>query len=578
MIHAPRSHLQVALTLALLVGSLVSVTATPPRPGTEGNGLTENESAVLWSRDNDSQYITNSEYREAYNDSRTALQQVANGTDLTYKRPPATAATWTRNDFRDLPHTDSNRSVYPSHAAVTDGTYIKDAHATVFAIQPATKTHVTPDEQVWYIAPTGTLRGFVDYRVVVPHRQRSRANVSYAVLGSEIEEVRLQRDGETIARQNGSHTPVFEYDLTGDDVTLTLEAEIEARVRKTVTRRVERNNRTITVHDRTTNTESVTVRDRVQVVVYQPRPLVKYTRYPDGDTGVAIYVSRPWQGYTTPDTGRVRGVWRFYTARDTSWDRLTVATADGNRTRRSEALPVYVHAYPSRIGPRADPTGIGPDLLRVWGEQRQSPAGIIGENVTVEVVERPYRLSYGLAARHDARVERVQVRGIVRGVETTHRLGSGTLERALRRSNLTARVIDHEDGKATVRIRLRDARTGEPIALRQSVGPRYAPIVDEHARTGYITIAGQRVYTDASGTATVTIQEAGVYTVTYHPESWLSYEPAYTRSTAVVRWHPLTTFDGWVTLLVTVLQLAIPFGVALYAGKQLGRLFEARFP
>jgi len=43
------------LMAALFVTSLVTglVTASPPRPGTEGNGLTANESATLWSRDAD---------------------------------------------------------------------------------------------------------------------------------------------------------------------------------------------------------------------------------------------------------------------------------------------------------------------------------------------------------------------------------------------------------------------------------------------------------------------------------------------------------------------------------------------
>jgi len=47
------------LMAALFVTSLVTgiVAAEPPRPGTEDNGLTENESATLWSRDADN-YIS----------------------------------------------------------------------------------------------------------------------------------------------------------------------------------------------------------------------------------------------------------------------------------------------------------------------------------------------------------------------------------------------------------------------------------------------------------------------------------------------------------------------------------------
>src|SRR6056297_207826 len=88
---------------ALLVTGIVTgiVTATPPRPGTEGNGLSENESATLWSHDPDD-YISQQQYRQRYGTTRSSVHQLANGTDITFKRPPATAATWTRNDFNDL--------------------------------------------------------------------------------------------------------------------------------------------------------------------------------------------------------------------------------------------------------------------------------------------------------------------------------------------------------------------------------------------------------------------------------------------------------------------------------------------
>jgi hypothetical protein len=79
------------LMAVLFVTSLFTgiVTASPPGPGTEGNGLSENESATLWSRDADN-YISQEEYRQRYGDERTAIHQLANGTDITFKRPPAT--------------------------------------------------------------------------------------------------------------------------------------------------------------------------------------------------------------------------------------------------------------------------------------------------------------------------------------------------------------------------------------------------------------------------------------------------------------------------------------------------------
>jgi len=159
---------------ALFVTSLVTgiVAAEPPRPGTEDNGLTENESATLWSRDADN-YISQETHRQRYGENRSAIHQVANGTDITFKRPPATAATWTRNDFEDLDAGGAETSVHPSHADLEDGIFIEDAHATIFAVQPSTRGHLESGETPLYIAPNGTMRasstiGFVSRTEVPP--------------------------------------------------------------------------------------------------------------------------------------------------------------------------------------------------------------------------------------------------------------------------------------------------------------------------------------------------------------------------------------------------------------------------
>ena len=82
------------LMAAPFVTSIVTgiVAADPPRLGTEDDGLTENESASVWSRDADS-YISQEENRQRCGENRSTINQVANGTDITFKRPPATAAT-----------------------------------------------------------------------------------------------------------------------------------------------------------------------------------------------------------------------------------------------------------------------------------------------------------------------------------------------------------------------------------------------------------------------------------------------------------------------------------------------------
>lgn len=592
------------LIIGLVAGGFTSVTsATPPRPGTEGNGLDENESATLWSRDNDSQRITNAEYRRAYGEQRTALQSVANGTDLTFRRPPSTAGIWTRHDFSDYAPGNASVSVYPTSANRTNSTLIRDAHATVFAATPSTVAHTGPGETTRYLAPDGELRGAVDYRVAVPDgnvtTRRSTATngsntttgrrtrrVSWSLTSHEISAIRLLQDGEVIARTNGSHRPRIEYALTGRDGTLRLEADIEVSLtrRVTVTRTTNRttpNGTENIVRERTTTsivTDSVTVTDEIHGHVYGLEPSLEYVTYPDGDLGLAVFQELPWQGYRLRTNGgaRVRGVWRFYTARDTGWDTLVRSRATDAQRIESDAVPVSVHAYPSRIGPRIEPEGRGPELLNRWGAQRDSPAGTLGRNVHVEVVDRSYEATHGLAVRYRANAStRITVRGIVRGENRTFRPEADGTRRVLRQSNLTVERISESESQLTVRITLRDAETGEPISLSAPNRPRYEPLLVARD-DAYISIGDRRVRTNLSGMATVRLDESGVYTVRYHPESWLTHDPAYTGAATSVRWHPLATIMGWLALIVRVAQWFLPFVLALYAGRRLGGMFRYR--
>jgi len=460
------NHRELSVLMAgLLATSLVTgiVAADPPRPGTEGNGLTENESATLWSRDADN-YITQEEYRQRYGEDRSAVHQVANGTDITFKRPPATAATWTRNDFEDLDAGGPDTSVHPPNADLEDGVFIEDAHATIFAVQPSTRGHLESGETPLYIAPNGTMRGFVDYRVRVPNGSSSgNTTISWSLTEHEIEEVRLKKDGETIAERDGAHTPALDYQIEDDwSANLTLEAEISVRLKKTV--RTDLGDRTDV--DVTYRTESRNVSDSIAVEIYDLSAYPYYAEYPNGDAGVSIFQSRPWQGYTLTEDGeaRVRGIWRFYTARNTNWDTLVRSNRTASATVQSDAIPVYVHAYPSRIGPRAEPVRDGPELIETWGTDRPSPVGTIGENINIDIVNQSYTTTYGVAVRaENVDREALHVAGIVRGVNASIVEPDAGSERQLRRSNLTVEVIQQNQSQATLRVELRDNQTGAPM-------------------------------------------------------------------------------------------------------------------
>ncbi|POG54177.1 hypothetical protein [Haloferax marisrubri] len=560
------------LVAALLVSSSIIglATAQPPRPGTETNGLTENESATLWSRDSD-RYVSQQDYQQQYGDDRTALHQLANGTDITFTRPPATAATWTRNDFADLDAGGPDTSTYPPHASLEDGTFIDDAHATIFAVTPSTRGHLDAGETPLYIAPNGTVRGLVDYHVRVPTgNETGNQTVDWALVSHEIENTRLKIDGITVASTAGTHTPELQYQTTHSwGANLTLEATISVRLKKTVETTVGGESKT-TVNYRT---ETRTVSDTLDTEIYDLAAYPYYAQYPNGDTGVAIFQSRPWQGYTLTDdeTSRVRGVWRFYTARNTNWDTLVTSTGTSTTTEQSDAIPVRVHAYPSQIGPRAEPVRDGPDIIDTWGTDRASPRETIGENVTVEVVNESYTPTYGLAVRAET-VDReaLRVGGIVRGVNATivdPQVGSA---RQLRESNLSVELVSQTTSNATLRVELRDNQTGAPIASNGS-DRQYS--IGGSSHSGYITVGDQRVETNESGIAIVTLDEPGIYTARYHPGTWLGHDPAYVGDTASVRWHPLGTLEGWVAFVFEVGWQAIPFVVTFYAGRRLLRMF-----
>jgi hypothetical protein len=559
-------------TFSLVVVSLLAsgavtgvVTASADNPEATDD-LDQNESTTLWSRDADTGPDQSGERFRTRNPNST-LQELSERSDFSFKRPPATAATWTRNDFESLEGGESKTSVYPPGTSLEDHRFVKDAHATVFGVHPSTRAHLDSKDTPLYIAPDGTLRGLIDYRVDIPDGGESENRATdWSLVSHEIESVRLKNDGEVIETVAGTQTPTIEYQLDGmQRATLTLEADIHVRVRKSTT--ITRGNQTII---RTSyRTSSLTVSGSIETVVYDLTTYTYSAEYPNGESAVAIFQSQPWQGYSlTHDDGvRVRGVWRFYTARDPTWETL-VRSSDADRTRiESAAIPVYVHAYPSRIGPRSEPVRNGPEISNTWGRERSSPQSTVGDTVHVGVVEQPYTATHGVAVRSQREnLDSIYITGIVHGVDGTIVEPDSGSHRSVRKSTLTVEVVRQNRTHATVRIRLQDQQTGEPISLTQDSRDSW-DIDDTHR--GYISVAGQRVRTNDSGVAIVSLNQSGVYTVRYHPGSWLQQNPAYVGDTATVRWHPLGSVSGVVNLLIQVAWWLLPFVVMFYAGRRL---------
>lgn len=577
------------LPTAVAVIVLVSVVASlspglgnaTPHASEELNGLTPAERATLWSGDVDSSAVVPSisEPRDGTSANAETLHQLANVTDITFRRPPATAATWTRNDFREFEPGNESTSIAPAHATRTDSWAIQDAHATVFAIQPSTVVH-TDGTRRRYVGPSGTLRGVIDYRIVVP-RDQSRGNrtESWTLLEHDVEAVRVLVTDSVVARTDGTQTPQLDYELQERGrVRITLEAEINATIEKEVTVRNRVSGgagtgggefRTVTRVE--TRTDLVTVRDTKSATVYDPDVERQTARSPDGTRAVAVTSTQPVRSYEAADGGtRIRSLWRFYTAREPAWDQLERHRTTGTTTIQSDSKPVVVHAFPAERSPRVRPYDAAPTITDVWGPTADSPAATIGSNVSVGAIEDAYTRPAGIAVRTNASAfESIQARGIVHGTTVDVEATSGPEQ--IRGSSLSVRVLEEPGNYARLLVELRDTETGDPIALPEGdTSNRSESDVPATSQGGYIDIAGERVRTNESGVATIRISRPGTYTAQFVPTPWIANGPSYTSDTATARWHPLTTIEGWLAFGSGVLARLLPLVVALYAGRHLG--------
>ena len=569
-LQSPQAMVAVLVAVSVVAVGLGAATERSQQPS-DDSPLDDNETATLWSKDPDSCSVDENGTDVSGSEGR-AMEELANCTDITFKRPPATAATWSAADFGDLDPGDSETSVHPPNANLTDSVAIADAHVSLFAIHPSTRIHRDPGRPPLHIGPRGEVRALVDYRVRVPEDEPTETgSAGWTVIDHEVSEVRLVLGDDRLTVRDGSQLPVLNYETNGSEqTTLTIEADLRVTLSGQSTEGA--GNAT------ETTTDELTISDSVPVRIYDPVVEQYQVSYPNGDTGVAIFQSQPWHGYrlTRDGEARVRGIWRYYTARDEEWDELVHTRAGGAERLTSDARPVYVHAYPSGIGPRAEPVRDGPTILHVWGTESQSPVSGLHENVSIDVITESYTRSYGLALRYSAiDPDQLRVHGVVRGVNATVLTPDGTAARPLHESDLHIEIQEQNESAATLRIELSDASTGAPIHLAKSGSddPQAVPIGGE-TREGYITVNGERIETNAAGVAMVTVTEPGSYTARYHPGSWLSHDPAYVGDSASVSWHPLWTISGWTTLVAEVVWWSIPFVTALYGGIRLGQFLQ----
>ncbi len=552
--------------VALAIGTTVQAGAHPP-DGPD-HGINESTFWTLWAGDTDSTNLSEP-------NTTASFKLLTDGTDVPLDRPPRAVETWNTGEHDDVPTTGTDSATHPQGATLSDGTYLKDVGISMLAVQPSTRVHLSDQERPLYVRPEGDVLGMLDYRVAVPEtKSTDSGEIQWALRSHEVESVQLLRDGEVLNETNGTKTPTLSYsDLRAstDQRDLTLNATVSVTLRRTVVTETDACSETLpnetgensttepceTTRTSTQERESVTVSDAMGVRVYSLLVSGFTAEYPDGDLGLVTYRSYPWYGLSHPD-GEVRGVWRFYSARNPSWDQFSNYRSDDVRTTHSPAHPLQVHAYPIATGPTPWPRATT-SLLDVYGETYEAPS--LPEAVALDSVEGTYTGSFGIGTRvettnHD--LSQIRATGLVRGSKLSldpEKFSSVSLTE----SNLTLAITNRTAETITVQARLEALETGVPIETSN--------------RDGHLIVAGDSVETNERGLVSVTVPRSeDAVSARYVPGDWWRNIPGYTGDTAVV--HTGGTVLQYVDALF---HGFVPIGALLFAGYLISRLTSWNF-
>jgi len=574
----------------------------------EYNGLSQNESLSLFSRDVDGDKDAQPPVYgplTADSDAQEALQRFDSG-DREYDLPPERAPTWTENAFDQIPTGDFSRdsSIHPSGASLNQGRFIKDAHLTIFSITPSTVAHESSGT-TRYIGADGAVRALGDYRVAVPETTVSDGassdviskTVTWSVQSAGHDDLTLYVDGQQAA-SSSSRAAALRYelgDLDVDELTVDTTFRVTLEKKTTIKRRVDidnenSDNRETAVEAATPNgtdtegsdvetvtrtelvSESVDVRAQTTAEAYDLSDIEAVVGIENG-TGrrLVLDTETPVSSYAVSredaeDPVVVQTHWQFFTARDTTWDRLKTSTAGGTETTSRMAVPVGIHAYPSQEGLKTSEQDIaGARKLRAHGTNREPPS--IPENVQVDVRDRSYSAHTGFSARHPTvdTSERIQIHGIVRNQNMT-RSWADIPQREVHPVDLSMTVVSGNSDQTTLRVTLRDETTGEPLP------------VDSTKTVVTVVHGGKHKDVDVGedGTGTVTFSSFGGFSAHYEPLPWTAGDTdvAYSRDQAFAREAGVSSPSSWVGMALAIVEqfwwLFLPVYLAKKTGKALG--------
>lgn len=544
-----RRHLAVALAGLLVVAGLayagVAVTAghAPDQPD---HGVAPDEFARLWSGDADT---------AGAQTNGTPLAELTDRTDLPRTEPTPAVEQWNRGAFEALPETGHNASLVPADADPSDHHALRDAHLSVFAVQPTTTVLHTANGTRRYAARNGSVYAVVDSRVQIPESYVSgNRSVTWTLTDHAVPEVTLGVDNETVDRATGPRAVLDYRNLSAHERVHTAQGvrhslSVNATVRATFSRVVEtcRNRSAGTCtewHPTVQGTRNLTLYryERLSVTEWRPHIQGTVATFPDGSHALRIGADQPWSAVSLPGgNGTVQSTWSFYSTRDPGWHDAQLSRTDA-ATRGVQSHVARRYAYPGEAGAQTS----GPiTAASVSGPDRQSAT--LPAAVNLDVPEGcytvPRRTVVDLPA--SAPVEdTVTVAGIVPGTEK--RVDADSLRHVqVRPTDLSVTVNRTRNHSRKVIVDLGDARTGAPIATNRTAG--------------HVTVGGQVVETNATGMATVVVDDPNrPVAVEYRPAAWWRASDPHVAARAVVGGRgPTVAFGGALALVGSVLVLVV---------------------
>ncbi|SEO17131.1 hypothetical protein SAMN05216388_100910 [Halorientalis persicus] len=596
---ASRLLLFVSCISLIVVGPVVGH-PDPDDHEEEGNGLTDNETARLWSLDSD-QFVSESTLNNISDggSNRTLEQALWNGTDYIHQLPPRTPITWNRHDHHDFPAnlTTSYWHPLPEEADITavknvpllnakekdrsvgipgsefeegDRGWIQDAHATMFALQPSTHLLKGPDETVQYIDPEGEVLGTVDYRVRVPgpdslgsdrraifKLQRHEIESTCVVQGGDPDREDICSSEYVIGTGDGSHTPTINFSASGragSQQRISFAAEVRVTMLKEIQEWQEQENGPgfwETVQENHIDSEKV-VSDTEEVTVYNtPRATAYAFEFPSQrqKMGVSFAAQMPWAGIDLPGETRINTLYRFYTARDDTWDTLRIKGQGNENIINSSLHPARTYAFPYKGGPDVDPSPINVSIIDTIGRaEYQSPSPAIPENVSVSPV--PKDTNYTQPQTVVARVNsydpsEIRALGLVHGINLSNDDLPVERKANVTRPEIETELLEFNNSHALFAVTVTDA-SGDPIRTAGT--------------DAYLEYMGEQYDTNASGQAVIRTPSSTNPRITYVPADWWATDdPQLSASTDAPARSSISTADGIAGIISRVIMLAIPF-------------------